>query len=114
MNQPIIETVNVKNISIVIQNVFKANFNDTYWLEEVKIDLDTLDRDALTWFDPFHGRSNHNQITVAIAYCSDEKFVILEKNGDNIKEYETKSPFECIISEDHNDSMLLAAHLHLA
>lgn len=110
-NKPVIETVKVKKIRITVQYVFRANFNDTYWLEENTINLDELDRNNLTWFDPYNGRSNINNTLIAIAYCSDEKMIVLEKCGDKIKENEIKYPYEHILCEDFNDSMMLAAHI---
>lgn len=110
-NKPVIETVKVKKIRITVQYVFRANFNDTYWLEENTINLDELDRDSLTWFDPYNGKSNINNTLIAIAYCSDEKMIILEKCDDKIKETEIKYPDEYILCEDYNESMLLASHI---
>ena len=109
--KPIIETVKIKKIRIVIQYVFRASFNDTYWLEEKTINLNELDREKLTWFDPYNGRSNINDTLIAIYYCSDEKMIVLEKRGDKIKENEVKSPYEHILCEDFDDSKMLAAHI---
>ena len=77
------------------------------------IDLKTLNKDELTWFDPYNGKGNINDTLAAVAYCSDEKFIILEKRGETIKEIETKRPMECIFCEDYNESMMLAAHIRL-
>ena len=110
-NKPIIKAVKVKKIRIVIQYVFRANFNDTYWLEEKTINLNELDREKLTWFDPYNDRSNINNTLVAISYCDDEKMIVLEKCGDIIKENEVKYPYEHILCEDFDDSKMLAAHI---
>ena len=112
-DKPIIETVNYKSLLITVQQVFKASFNDTYWIEEKSINLDGLDREKLTWFDHYNGNSKQNTTLIAVAYCSDEKFVILEKQGDTVKEHETQSGMTCIISEDFNEYTLLASHIEM-
>ena len=60
-----------------------ANFNDTYWLEEIMVDLNELrDKQELIWFDPFNGRSKENNTLVAISYASDDEFYMpLAKTG---------------------------------
>ncbi|MBQ8432221.1 MAG: hypothetical protein IJX28_04995 [Clostridia bacterium] len=98
---------------ITIQYVFRASFNDTMYLEEKSLPLEELDREQLTWFDPFYGRSNRNEIQVAVAYCSDDKLVLLQKEGDKIQEQEASFGRECILCEDYNESMLLAAHIRV-
>ena len=113
-NKPMIRTAQGKHLKVTIQYVFKASFNDTYWLEEKCISLDTLDREALTWFDPFNGRSKNNDIEVAVAYCSEDTLILLEKQNGVIRENKAKWPTECIICEDYDDSMLLAAHIGLS
>lgn len=109
----IIETNKVKSVLITIQYVFRANFNDTYWLEEKNINLDELDKDDLTWFDPFNGRSKINNTLVAIKYVSDDKLVILKKIDNKISEHENKSYIEHIICEDYDASLLLASHIRV-
>lgn len=110
--KPIITTTK-GYISVNILNVFKCNFNDTYYLESLKIDINTLDKDNLTWFDPFNGRSKINDTMVAIKYCSDTEFIILEKKNNIIKESKTEKHMDYIICEEYNDSMLLASHIRL-
>ena len=113
-NKPIIKTKKVKSIKVTIQYVFRANFNDTYWLEEIIIDLNELkEKQELVWFDPFNGRSKENNTLVAISYASDDKFVILEKTNDTIAEKEIKRASEYILCEDYDKSMLIASHAML-
>lgn len=110
---PIIEAVKVKKLLVTVQNVFRASFNDTYWLEEKIIELDEIDRDNLTWFDPYLGRSKINDTLIAIVYCSDEKLIILEKRNDTIKEVVASEISDCIFCEDYNEYMLLASHIRM-
>ena len=114
IEKPIIETVKVKKLSITLQYVFRASFNDTYWLEEYAIPLEGIDQNELTWFDPYHGRSKQNSTLIALAYCSDDKFIILEKQDGKVTQTETQSPGDCILCEDYDENMLLAAHIRLA
>lgn len=109
--RPLFNYEKAKSVWIVVQLVFKANFNDTYYLSEKKIPLDELDRDALTWFDPYDGNSNKGGTLVAIAECSDEEFVLLEKCGDIIKKHRHTNSIGCIVDEDNNESTLLAAQI---
>lgn len=113
MKKPIIEVKKVKKLLVTVQNVFRANFNDTYWLEEKIIVLDEIDRDNLTWFDPYLGRSNINDTLIAISYCSDEKLIILEKRNDTIKEVVASGISDCIFCEDFNEYMMLASHIRM-
>lgn len=113
ISKPIIETKKIKSLLVTIQHVFKANFNDTYWLEEIIINLDELNKEKLTWFDPYNGRSKINNTLVAVAYVSDEKFIILEKKDNVIKEKVREKYSDCIICEDFDESLLLASHIRL-
>ena len=111
LNQPIIETAKRKKLSITVEYVFKANFNDTYWLEKSDFDFEHLDRDKLTWIDPYNGRSKTNGMQIALAYCSDEKFVILKKENGVITSEEASVLWGCILCEDYNESLLLSARI---
>lgn len=113
VSKPTINTSKIKKISITIQYVFRANFNDTYFLDNIIINLDELNKDELTWFDPFYGRSKLNNTTIAIAYCSDDEFIVLEKKNDIINKATTKSYMDYIVCEDYDESMLLASHITL-
>ena len=109
--KPIFDYHDAKRITISVENVFKANFNDTYFIESFTIELDELDRENLVWFDPYKGYSKIGNTHIAIAYCSDEEMLILVKCGDEIKEERAKRAHYCIVSEDNNEHTLLAAHI---
>ena len=111
--KPTIEAEKVKRLRITVVRVFKASFNDTYWIEEFCINLDSLDKEELTWFDPYNGKSKKNTTRVAVAYCSDERIKILEKSGDEIKEQESQSGIDCIVSEDYDENTFIAAHISM-
>ena len=113
-NKLIIETSKIKSLKVTIQYVFRANFNDTYWLEEIILDVNALkDKQELVWFDPFNGRSKVNDTLVAIAYISDDKFVVLEKKNDRVIEKVVEKLTEYIVCEDYDKSRLIAAHITL-
>ena len=111
--KPIIEVSKRTRLSITIEYVFRASFNDTYWLEELNFDLCQLDRDQLTWIDPYNGRSKTNSMTVALLYCSDEKLVLLKNESGELKKEESNVFWGCTLCEDYDESMLLAAHIRL-
>ena len=96
--KPIIEIKKRTKLKITVAYVFKANFNDTYWLEEFSIDLNGLkDKTELVWFDPYNGRNQASDVLVAVANASDEKFILLEKRKGEIKRFETELPVEHIV-----------------
>ena len=111
--KPKIDIVEAKFIEIWIVSVAKASFNDEYYIENHKIDLRELSRDELTWFNPFYGRSNHNTIKIAITECTDDEFVILQENAGKITEERCSYPHRCIVSENHSEYAILAAHISM-
>ena len=109
----IINTSKKRTVKVVIQYVFRANFNDTYWLEEKTINLNELDREKLTWFDPYNGKSKQNATRVAVSYCSDEKIVILEESDGDTKEQTSERGIDCVVSEDYDENTFIAAHISM-
>ena len=112
-DKPIINVTTKRSISYQIMYVFRANFNDTYYLENYKFDVDEIPRDRLIWIDPFYGRSKQNKTLVAISYISDDEIIILENTNDKIIEHKAKTLMDVIICEDYDKSMLLACHINL-
>ena len=78
-DKPVIEVTKKRSISYQIMYVFRGNFNDSYYLENYRFDVNEIPKDKLIWIDPFFGRSKQNNIEVAIKYISDDKIIILEK-----------------------------------
>ena len=113
-NKVVITTNKIKKVVCVVQHVFKANFNDTYYLDEAVIDLDSLrNDDELFYFDPFMGRSKINDTMVAILKVSDEEFTIVTKKNGVIS-YKTKDSYlDFILTEPFDDSVFLAANISL-
>ena len=109
-NKPFITLGEKKILSITVEYVFRANFNDTYWLFETELDPLSLDTEKLTWLDIYNGRSK-NGTTIAVLRCSDAELVILEKSGNNIKEIASDSFGQCILCEDYDESMMLSARI---
>lgn len=99
------------HLELTIQYVFKANFNDSYYLETVCIELKDLEKDDLVWIDPFCGRSKINNTSIAVKSYSDKEYIIFKKQGDKIQEFKHPINFTLICSEDFNDSLLLASHI---
>lgn len=113
--KPIITVSRELYLTITIMHVFRANFNDTYYLDKVFFNLNDLNKEELTWIDPYNGRSKFNNTLIALAYCSDEGFVILEKNNGIIKEhYERELYLDVICSEPFDDSVFLASHISIS
>jgi hypothetical protein len=113
MDKPIIDVTLKRSISYQIMYVYRANFNDEYYLERYKFDINEIPKDRLIWIDPFFGRSKQNNIEVAIKYISDDEIIILEKKDNIIKEHQADTLMDIIICEDYDKSKLLACHISL-
>ena len=112
-DKPVIETKTVKRLKITVVRVFKASFNDTYWLEDFYVDLDSLDKEKLTWFDPYNKKGLKNTTRVAVSYCSDEKIIILVESDGEVKEQTSERGIDCIVSEDYDENTFIAAHISM-
>lgn len=100
-----------KYLELDIEYVFKGNFNDSYYLETIYFDLNDLVTNELVWIDPYNGKSKIGDTLIAIKYYSDEKYIILKKQKDEVKEFEYKIDSLFICAEDYDESMLLASHI---
>ena len=112
-DKPVIETKTVKRLNITVARVFKASFNDTYWFEDFYVDLDSLDKEKLTWFDPYNKKGLKNTTRVAVSYCSDDKIVILVESDGEVKEQTSERGIDCIVSEDYDENTFIAAHISM-
>ena len=100
-----------KYLELTIEHVFRANFNDSYYLETIHLDLNDLVKKESVWLDPYNGRSKINNTFIAIKHYSDEEYVILKKQGEIIQEFKYPIDFMFICSEDFDKSVLLASHI---
>lgn len=99
---------------ISVQYVFRANFNDTYFIDSREISIDELSRDEIYWFDPFLGKSKLGKARVALVGCGKEHFRMQSTDGENISERRLDSYLDFIVSEDYDESRMLAAHIRVA
>lgn len=111
--KPINESTKDLVVKVEVMHVHKANFNDTYYLETLLIDLSSLNMNELTWFDPYLGKSKINDTEVAIYRWDDEKITILEKSNDEIIEHTHDIIMDCVLTEDVDKSVFLASHIRL-
>ena len=111
--KPRIDCNDGDKLVITVEYVFRANFNDSYYLETHEIDINSLSRDELYWFDPYFGRSKIGTSRVALAKYSKESFTFIEKNSEKTKEQRLDPYMTFIVCEDYDDSMLLAAHIRI-
>ena len=100
-----------KYLELSVQYIFRANFNDSYYLETVYIDLDDIARDDTMWIDPYCGRSKIGNTYILVKSYSDEEYVIIKKQGNEINEFKYPVDSLFICSEDFDESMLLASHI---
>ena len=112
--KPILDCTPGDKLVISVEYVFRANFNDSYYLETHEIDIDSLSRDELYWFDPYFGRSKIGNTRVALAEYSKESFTFIEKNSEKTKEQRLDPYMTFISCEDYDDAMLLASHIRLS
>ena len=101
-----------KYLELTIQYVFRANFNDSYYLETLYLDLNDLDKDELVWFDPYNGRSKINETLIALKKISKNTYMIYEKAKKEIKERKVNVESLYICAEDYDSSMLLSTHIN--
>ena len=112
-NKVTIKTERIKKIVCVVEYVFKANFNDTYYLDEIVMDLESIKEDGeLFYFDPYMGKSKISDTMVAISYVDDNEYTILVKKNGVISKESNTCFLGFTISEPFDDSMFLAAHIH--
>ena len=111
--KPILDCAPGDKLVISVEYVFRANFNDSYYLETHEIDIDSLSRDEIYWFDPYFGRSKIGNTRVALAEYSKEHFTFIAKTGEKVKEQRFDPYMTFISCEDYDDSMLLAAHIRI-
>ena len=100
-------------LEMTIEYVFRANFNDSYYLETVYVDLSDLDKDEPVWIDPYNGRSKVNDTMIALISCSDDEYTLLERRGDTVREHDCMVLCGHICCEDYDDSLLLASNINL-
>ena len=111
--KPRIDCNDGDKLVITVEYVFRANFNDSYYLETHEIDIDSLSHDELYWFDPYFGRSKIGTSRVALVEYSKENFTFIEKNSEKTKEQRLDPYMTFIVCEDYDDSMLLASHIRI-
>ena len=100
-----------KYLELTIEYVFRANFNDSYYLEKLYLDLEDLVKGDLVWIDPYHGRGRQNKTLIAVKSVSDEEYVLWEKTDGKIRETTAKIHTQYIFCEDFDSSMLIASHI---
>ena len=111
--KPILDSADGDKLVITVEYVFRANFNDSYYLETHEIDINTLSRDELYWFDPYFGRSKIGTSRVALVEYSKENFTFIENEGGKVREQKLEPYMTFIVCEDYDSSMLLAAHIRI-
>ena len=100
-------------LELTIQYVFRGNFNDSYYLETVYLDLGDVVKEGLVWIDPYQGRSKKGDTKIAIQSCSDKAFVLLRKQGDKTEAFTYPIDYLHICCEDFDDSKMLVSHIHV-
>ena len=101
------------NISVTIMYVFRANFNDTYYLDKKIIEISSLENKELVWFDPYFGRTKTN-VRFAIAGFKNNNLIIYELNEKGEYIEHIQEPYmDCIFCEDYDASMLIASHVSM-
>jgi hypothetical protein len=103
-----------KYLYITVEYVFRANFNDTYYLETVNFPIDELVKGEPVWIDPYNGRSKSGNTQIAIGKTCDGVFIVTEKKGDTTMEKPLSLGSEHICCEDYDSSMLLSARIGLS
>lgn len=109
--KPRIDSAVGDKLVITVQYVFRANFNDSYFLDSYEINIDELSREGLYWFDPYFGRSKKGTTRVALAAVGKDYFTFLKDEGGKITKEKLELYMDFIVCEDYDESMMLAAHI---
>ena len=100
-------------LSIGVEYVFKANFNDTYFLDRFEIPLCELSKRALFRFDPFFGRGKTDEKRAALLYCSDKRLTVLELSNGKCAKRKSSPQIGCILCDEYDETRLIAANISL-
>lgn len=111
MEKPSFNDAPFDTLAITVQYVFRANFNDSYYLDTHEINISELPRDGLYWFDPYFGRSKKGTTSVALVACGKEYFTMRADEDGKITEQRLEPYMDFIVCEDYDESMMLAAHI---
>ena len=112
MEKPSFNDAPFDTLTITVQYVFRANFNDSYYLDTYEININELSRDELYWFDPYFGRSKKSTTRVALVACGKEYFTIRADEDGKITEQRLEPYMDFIVCEDYDESMM-AAHIRV-
>jgi hypothetical protein len=98
-------------LHISVQYIFRANFNDAYFLDEYEIPIDTLPRDTLYWFDPYFGKSKRGVTRTALVAYGEDYFTMRSDEDGKITEQRLEPYMDFIVCEDYDETKMLAAHI---
>ena len=113
MEKPSFNDAPFDTLAITVQYVFRANFNDSYYLDTYEINISELPIDGLHWFDPYFGRSKKGTTRVALVACGKEYFTMRADEDGKITEQKLEPYMDFIVCEDYDESMMLAAHIRV-
>jgi hypothetical protein len=113
MEKPTFNDAPFSVLHITVQYVFRANFNDTYYLDAHEINISELPKGEICWFDPYFGRSKRGVTRVALTACGKEYFTIRADEDGKITEQKLEPYMDFIVCEDFDESMMLAAHIRV-
>lgn len=102
-----------KYLAVSIERVFRASFNDTYYIETVYYEIDELLKKE-EWIDPYNGRSRVGDTQVCLGGVYEDGFVIFERKNGSVAEKKFPLGWEHICAEDYDSSTLLSARIGLS
>ena len=102
-----------KYLSLSIEYVFKANFNDSYYYETVYYEIAVL-LENKTWIDPYNGRSRIGDTEISLGGVYEDGFLILERKNGTVTEKKVPLGWDHICAEDFDDSGLLSSRVSLS
>ena len=111
--KPDFENIPFESLHVTVQYVFRANFNDTYFIESHEIKISELPKGELCWFDPYFGRSKKGTTRTALIACGKEYFTIRADEDGKITEQKLEPYMDFIVCEDYDESKMLAAHIRI-
>ena len=104
----------IKKIIINVMIVQKCNFNDTFYIADKEILISDIKDKAITYFDPFLGKVDNNNVKVAIASINEDEYHVIIDENENKKVEVKENYLDVILTAERDEKTFIASHISLA
>ena len=101
-----------KYLKISVYLVQKCNFNDEFLIEGKSIELDSLKDREISFFDPYLGKNNTTEKSIALLSADAANLTLLIQKGEVTKE--ESGELIIYVTDDYNDTYIISAHVSLS